>query len=107
MTTWPHKAILGSAILLTIASIAFLTSKRYGFEIRKKDSNALLLDMIANISGTIDKLNTGFDGMSIRTEVARNRLRQLVAFHREHAAICSILRKLRRMKTFEKTLKRT
>lgn len=107
MMSLPHKSLLGSSILLMIALVALLTSKRYGLETRKKDKDALLLDIIANISGTIDKLNAGFDGMAIETEIAKNRLKQLVALHRENAAICAILQEQRRKKRLRKETKRT
>lgn len=102
----PYKGLLGSSILLMIALVALLTSKRYGLETRKKDKDALLLDIIANISGTIDKLSTGFDGMAMETEMARSRLKQLVALHRENAAICAMMHEQRRKKILRKATKR-
>lgn len=101
-----YKGLLGSSILLMIALVTLLSSKRYSLESRKKDKDALLLDIIANISGTIDKLSTGFDGMAMETEMARSRLKQLVALHRENAAICAMLHKQRKKKISRKTTKR-
>ncbi|XP_014477376.1 PREDICTED: sodium-coupled monocarboxylate transporter 1-like [Dinoponera quadriceps] len=89
MTSPMQRSLLALTVLTVIGLAIFLLGKRLALETRRRDS--LLLDMIANISGNLDRLDTGFDNISAQTGVARKRLRQLVALHRENLFVCAAL----------------
>jgi len=97
---------LATTYLLTIVGLTtFLLSKKLTLETHRRDG--LLLDMIANISGHLDRLDSGFDGIAAQTGIARNRLLRLVALHRENLLVCAILgEKQRQMRTSSKKPKR-
>lgn len=73
---------------MAIIFVALLTSKKFTLESRR---NALLLEMVANISTDLDKLENGFDTIVSRTEAAKGQLRRLAALHRDNLMICALL----------------
>ncbi|KAH0947361.1 hypothetical protein HN011_007874 [Eciton burchellii] len=101
-----QKSLLGLTVLIIVSLMiisltTFLLGKRLIIDTRRRDG--LLLDMIANISGNLDRLDAGLDDIAAQTEIARNRLRQLVAFHRENFFVCVILaEKHRQQRIFSK-----
>lgn len=98
-----QRNLLGLTVL-TIVGLTFLLSRKLTLETRKRDS--LLLDMIANISSHLDRLDSGFDDIAAQTEIARNYLLRLVAFHRENLLVCTLLGEKRRQMSSEKSVKR-
>ncbi|XP_046738928.1 uncharacterized protein LOC124407126 [Diprion similis] len=88
MTTGFQKSLLGLSIFMTIVLVAVLTSKKFTLEARR---NALLLEMVANISTDLDKLDDGLDIIASRTEVAKGQLRKLAILHRDNLMICALL----------------
>ncbi|XP_046415372.1 uncharacterized protein LOC124299679 [Neodiprion virginianus] len=88
MTTGFQKSLLGLSVFMTIVLVAVLTSKKFALEARR---NALLLEMVANISTDLDKLDDGFDIIASRTEVAKGQLRKLATLHRDNLMICALL----------------
>jgi len=51
----------------------------------------LLFDMMANISGNLDQLDTGLEDIAGQIGIARNHLRQLVVLYRENLFVCAVL----------------
>ncbi|KAG5328781.1 SC5A8 protein, partial [Acromyrmex heyeri] len=84
-----QRSLLGLTVLTIVGLTTFLLSKKLALETRKRDG--LLLDMIANISGHLDRLDSSFDGIAAQTGIARNRLLRLVALHRENLLVCALL----------------
>lgn len=84
-----QRSLLGLTVLTIVGLTTFLLSRKLALETRRRDS--LLLDMIANISGHMDQLDSGFDDIAAQTGIARNRLLRLVALHRENLLMCAIL----------------
>ncbi|XP_018401905.1 PREDICTED: uncharacterized protein LOC108779059 [Cyphomyrmex costatus] len=92
-----QRSLLGLGTVLTIVGLTtLLLSKKLALETRKRDG--LLLDIIANISGHLDRLDSGFDDIAAQTGIARNRLLQLIALHRENLLICALLDEKRRQR---------
>lgn len=88
MTSTTQRSLLaGLTALLVIGLTVFLIGRRLALEARRRDG--LLLDAIANIGGELERLESGLDEIRARTGVARNRLRQLVALHRESLMVCA------------------
>lgn len=99
-----QRNLLGLTLLIIVGLTVFLLSRKLTLEARKRDG--LLLDLIANISGSLDRLDGGLNDIVAQTEAARNRLRHLVALHRENLLMCALLgekQKKRRMSGEEKT----
>ncbi|EZA62472.1 hypothetical protein X777_10102 [Ooceraea biroi] len=101
MTSPMQRSLLGLTVLIIVSLMivsltAFLLGRRLTVETRRRDG--LLLDMIANISGNLDRLDTGLNDIAVQTEVARNRLRQLVALHRENLFVCAVLAEKQRLR---------
>lgn len=92
-----HKGLIGLTILATVGLVAFWASRRFSFEARKTE--ILLLEMLTNVSSDLEKLDAKFEDMSTQAEIARSRLRQLVALHRENLFVCAILRERRGRRT--------
>lgn len=84
-----QRNLLGLTLLIIVGLTVFLLSRKLTLEVRKRDG--LLLDMIANISGSLDRLDGGLNDIVTQTGTARNRLRQLVALHRENLLVCALL----------------
>lgn len=93
MTTLAQKGVLGLTILTTVGLVALLASKRLGYEPRRRDG--LLLEMINNVSSELNRLDSGYDGITTQMDLAKNRLAQLVTLHRENLLVCAILREKR------------
>ncbi|KAL6442058.1 hypothetical protein ACFW04_002408 [Cataglyphis niger] len=99
-----QRNLLGLTLLIIVVLTVFLLSRKLTLEARKRDG--LLLDMIANISGSLDRLDGGLNDIVTQTGTARNRLRQLVALHRENLLVCALLgekQRQRRMSDEDKT----
>ncbi|XP_070163291.1 uncharacterized protein [Polyergus mexicanus] len=99
-----QRNLLGLTLLIIVGLTVFLLSRKLTLEVRKRDG--LLLDMIANISGSLDRLDGGLNDIVTQTGTARNRLRQLVALHRENLLVCALLgekQRQRRMSDEDKT----
>lgn len=100
-----QRSLLGLMVLTIVGLTTFLLSKKLTLETHRRDG--LLLDMIANISGHLDRLDSSFDGIAAQTGIARNRLLRLVALHRENLLVCAILgEKQRQMQMSSKKPKR-
>lgn len=84
-----QRSLLGLTVLTIVGLTTFLLSKKLTLETRKRDG--LLFDMIANISGHLDQLDSSFDDIAAQTGIARNRLLRLVALHRENLLVCALL----------------
>lgn len=84
-----QRNLLGLTLLVIVGLTVLLLGRKLTLEARKRDS--LLLDMIANISGSLDRLDGGLDDVVARTGTARNHLRHLVALHRENLLVCALL----------------
>ncbi|XP_018310089.1 uncharacterized protein [Mycetomoellerius zeteki] len=84
-----QRSLLGLIVLTIVGLTTFLLSKKLALESRKRDS--LFLDMIANISGHLDRLDSDFGDIAAQTGIARNRLLRLVALHRENLLVCALL----------------
>ncbi|XP_024877422.1 uncharacterized protein LOC112458195 [Temnothorax curvispinosus] len=89
-----QRSLLGLTVLTIVGLTTFLLSRKLTLETRRRDG--LLLDMIANISGHLDRLDSGFDDIAAQTGITRNRLLQLVALHRENLLACALLGEKRR-----------
>lgn len=101
-----QRNLLGLTLLIVIGLTVFLLSRKLTLEARKRDS--LLLDIIANISGSLDRLDGGLNDIVSQTKTARNRLRHLIVLHRENLLVCALLgekQRHRRMSGEEKTTK--
>lgn len=93
-----QRSLLGLTVLTIVGLTTFLLSRKLTLETHRREG--LLLDMIANISGHIDRLDSGFDDIAAQTGIARNRLLRLVALHRENLLVCALLgEKRRQMRT--------
>lgn len=92
-----QKSLLGVTILTTVGIITLLASNRYGPEIHKRDE--ALLEMLSNISSELDRLDSGYDGITTQTNLAKNRLAQLIGLHRENLLLCAILGEKRDRRT--------
>ncbi|XP_025991365.1 uncharacterized protein LOC113003957 [Solenopsis invicta] len=92
-----QRSLLGLMVLTIVGLTTFLLSRKLTLETRRRDG--LLLDTIANISGHLDRLDSGFDDIASQSEIARNRLLQLVALHRENLLMCALLGEKRRRKS--------
>ncbi|XP_025073117.1 uncharacterized protein LOC112552326 [Pogonomyrmex barbatus] len=84
-----QKSLLGLTVLMIVGVTTFLFSRKLILETRRRDS--LLLDMIANVSGHLNRLDSGFDDIATQTGIARNRLSRLIALHRENFLVCALL----------------
>lgn len=99
-----QRSLLGLTVLMAIGLMVFLVSRRLVLETRRRDS--VFLDMIANVSGNLNRLDSGFDDIAAQTGIARDRLRQLIALHRENLFICAILSEKRQRLMSTKKLAR-
>lgn len=89
--------LLGLTVLMIVVGLTgLLLGRRHTLETRRRDG--LLLDVIANISGGLDRLDGGLDDITAQTEVVRNRLRQLIAIHRENLLMCAMLSEKRKQR---------
>ncbi|KAH0947453.1 hypothetical protein HN011_006430 [Eciton burchellii] len=80
--------IIVSLVLMIISLKVFLFGKKLMMETRRQDD--LFLDMITNISGNLNRLDAGLDEIAAQTRIARNRLQQLIALHRENLFVCAV-----------------
>lgn len=103
MTTVFQKSLLGLSVFMAIVLVAVMTSKKFTLEARR---NALLLEMVANISTDLDKLDNGFDSIASRAEAAKGQLRRLAAIHRDNLMICALLHE-KHKKSIAKTAENT
>lgn len=84
-----YKVLVGLSIILGIVLIAVLNGNKMSLESKK---NALLLEIIGNVSHGLDKLDTGLESIMSETKVAKERIHQLVALHRENLVACAAAR---------------
>lgn len=96
-----QRSLLGLTVLIIVSLMivsltAFLLGRKLTVETRRRDG--LLLDVIANISNNLDRLDAGLDDIAAQTGIARNRLRQLVALHRENLFVCAVLAERQRQR---------
>lgn len=83
-----QKFILGIVFLMTIVLLVIVSSKKFMDEARR---NNLALEMIANVSTGLDKLEVSFDKMTTDTQLVKRRLQQLLAIHRENLLACALM----------------
>lgn len=89
--------LLGLTVLMIVVGLTgLLLGRRHTLETRRRDG--LLLDVIANISSGLDRLDGGLDDIVAQTKIARNRLRQLIVIHRENLLVCAMLNEKRKQK---------
>lgn len=98
-----QKILLWLSIMAIFFLVAFLTKKKFAFESRK---NSLFLEMISNISSSLDKLDNDLDQVLNRAEAAKNRLKQLAVIQRENLMICALLRQKRKQISTEESNKK-
>lgn len=89
MTTVIQKTILALTLLSVFVLAVFVTTKKFTLDSHRHD---VLMEMVANISSDLDKLENGFDTIAARTEVAKRQIRRIAAVHRENIIICALLR---------------
>lgn len=90
MTAFAQKTLLGLTILIVLGLVTLLASKKFDVQLRKKNG-LLLMEMINNVSVQVDRLDTGYEGITTQTNLARNRLARLIMLHRENLLVCAIL----------------
>uniref|UniRef100_A0A0C9QJ80 Tig_0 protein n=1 Tax=Fopius arisanus TaxID=64838 RepID=A0A0C9QJ80_9HYME len=80
MHTVVHKGVI---IILVMSGTIILTGL-----VTKTRKNDIILEMMANVSRNIDKLEAGIDAINSETEIAKTRFQKLIGIQRERLLEC-------------------
>lgn len=102
MTTLTQRILFGFCvvILIVLGVATLLVSKTHQVQLQKQ--YGMLLEAIDNVSVQLDRLDSGYEGITTQTNLAKNRLARLIRIHRENLLVCAIFAQSRKKSSFDK-----
>lgn len=80
MQTILQKSLIAITVMIGVILIVNFIGKA-----KRSD---IILQMMANMSRNLDKLDAGLDAINSETEIAKNRFKKLIILHREKLIDC-------------------